>query len=42
MNESQHPTEEELVNIRRNQQIRAIINVNERQFNKNSFNYEVE
>ena len=42
MNESQNPTEEELVNIRRNQQIRAIINVNERQFNKNSFNYEVE
>ena len=42
MNESQHPTEQELINISKNQQIRAIINVNENQFNKKSFNYEVE
>jgi hypothetical protein len=42
MNESQHPTEEELVNIRRNQQIRAIVNVNRRQFDIRAFNYEVE
>lgn len=42
MNESQHPTEEELVNIRRNQQIKAIVNVNRRQFDIRAFNYEVE
>jgi hypothetical protein len=42
MNESQQPTEEELVNIRRSQQIRAIVNVNRRQFDIKAFNYEVE
>ena len=42
MNESQRPTEEELINIRKNQQIRAIVNVNRRQFDIRAFNYEVE
>jgi hypothetical protein len=37
-NEEKTPTEKELKDIKRNLQERAIINVNEKQFNKNAFN----
>lgn len=41
-NENKIPTEKELKDINRNLQERAIINVNENQFNKNAFNIETE
>lgn len=41
-NEKTTPTSEELDDIKRNLQERAIININENQFNKNAFNIEVE
>ena len=41
-NEKKTPTEKELKDIKRNLQERAIINVNEKQFNKNAFNIETE
>ena len=41
-NENTTPTQEELDDIKRNSQERAIININENQFNKNAFNIETE
>ena len=41
-NEKKTPTEKELNDIKRNLQERAIININENQFNKNAFNIETE
>jgi hypothetical protein len=41
-NEKTTPTSEELDDIKRNLQERAIININENQFNKNAFNIETE
>ena len=41
-NAKKTPTEKELKDIKRNLQERAIININENQFNKNAFNIETE
>lgn len=41
-NEKETPTQAELINIKLNRQKKAIININEEQFNKDSFNTEQE
>jgi hypothetical protein len=41
-NEKTTPTSEELDDIKRNLQERAIVNINKKQFNKNAFNIETE
>ena len=42
MNEGNKPSDEELDDITKNIQEKAIINVNTRQFDTKAFNYEVE
>ena len=42
MNEDNKPSDEELDDITKNIQEKAIINVNTRQFDTKAFNYEVE